>query len=154
MRFPKFAALAALLALAAPLGGSRAAEIQPAVAPGGDIPADFKRPYVPPAARAPQFPSAFPRGGALYERRQAMIRMRDGARLFTVLVIPRGTRKAPIVLDRTPYSARKATERGTGPYPESILSPMYAELVRSGYIVAVQDVRGKYGSEGDRKSVV
>jgi putative CocE/NonD family hydrolase len=33
--------------------------------------------------------------------------------------------------------------------PENILSPAYAELVRAGYIVAVEDVRGKYKSEGD-----
>jgi putative CocE/NonD family hydrolase len=55
------------------------------------------------------------------------------------------------MLDRTPYSADKATARGGnfGPWPENILSPLAAELVRAGYIVAVQDVRGKYKSEGD-----
>ena len=53
------------------------------------------------------------------------------------------------MLDRTPYSADEATGRGFGPIPENILSVAYAELVRAGYIVAVQDVRGKYKSEGD-----
>ena len=54
------------------------------------------------------------------------------------------------MLDRTPYSADKATSRGSfGSLPENILSPLYAELVRAGYIVAVEDVRGKYKSEGD-----
>ena len=42
------------------------------------------------------------------------------------------------------------TSRGNfGPWPENILSPLNAELVRAGYIVAVEDVRGKYKSEGD-----
>jgi putative CocE/NonD family hydrolase len=53
------------------------------------------------------------------------------------------------MLDRTPYSADKATGRGFGPLPENILSPLSSELVRAGYIVAVEDVRGKYKSEGD-----
>jgi len=54
------------------------------------------------------------------------------------------------MLDRTPYSADKSTERGGfGPLPENILSPLNAELVRAGYIVAVEDVRGKYKSDGD-----
>jgi hypothetical protein len=76
--------------------------------------------------------------------------MRDGVSLYAVLIIPRGSGKHPIMLDRTPYSADKATERGGfGPWPENILSPLNAELVRAGYIVAIEDVRGKYKSEGD-----
>ena len=134
---------AALLALSGPL----AAEVQPAVQPGGDIPAHFHPTYEPPPPARPV--RNVPRSGLQYERREAMIPMRDGARLFTVLILPKKARGAPIVLDRTPYSARKATQRGTGPWPENILSPIYAELVRAGYIVAVQDVRGKYASEGD-----
>jgi len=134
---------AALLALSGPL----AAEVQPAVRPGGDIPAHFHPTYQPPPPAPPVRNT--PRSGLQYERREAMIPMRDGARLFTVLILPKKPRGAPIVLDRTPYSARKATQRGTGPLPENILSPIYAELVRAGYIVAVQDVRGKYASEGD-----
>src|SRR5438067_13733937 len=80
--------------------------------------------------------------------------MRDGVKLYAVLIIPRGSTdrggKFPIMLDRTPYSADKGTSRGNfGPLPENILSPLSAELVRAGYIVAVEDVRGKYMSEGD-----
>ncbi|MEO6224609.1 MAG: CocE/NonD family hydrolase, partial [Sphingomicrobium sp.] len=84
-----------------------------------------------------------------YVRREAMIPMRDGVRLYTVLILPKGARAAPIMLDRTPYSARSATTRGAGLLPENILAPLSSELVRAGYIVAFQDVRGKYGSEGD-----
>ena len=78
-----------------------------------------------------------------------MIPMRDGVKLFTVLILPKNARGAPIMLDRTPYSADEQTSRNFGPLPESILSPLSAELVRAGYIVAYQDVRGKYGSEGE-----
>jgi uncharacterized protein len=127
--------------------------VQPAVQPGGDIPADFKPPYVPPFPPGGDIPQHFnaPRSAFQYVRRTAMIPMRDGAKLYTVLVVPKGAGKFPIMLDRTPYSADKATERGgqLGPWPENILSPAYAELVRAGYIVAIQDVRGKYKSEGD-----
>jgi putative CocE/NonD family hydrolase len=149
MGLRKFAFLALALALASPL----AAEVQPAVQPGGDIPADFKAPYVPPIPPGGDIPQSFnaPRSAFHYVRREAMIPMRDGAKLYTVLIVPKGAGRFPIMLDRTPYSAKKATSRGgqLGPYPENILSPAYAELVRAGYIVAVQDVRGKYKSEGD-----
>jgi putative CocE/NonD family hydrolase len=64
--------------------------------------------------------------------------------------MPKGAGPFPIMLDRTPYSADKATSRGSfGPLPENILSPLAAELVHAGYIVAYEDVRGKYKSEGD-----
>ena len=66
------------------------------------------------------------------------------------MIIPAGGGKYPIMLDRTPYSADLATGNGNrGPAPENILSPLNAELVRAGYIVAIEDVRGKYRSEGD-----
>ncbi len=136
------------LTFAAPLP----AEIQPAVQPGGDIPSKFERAFSPPIPRGGDIPRAFsaPRSDFQYVRREAMIPMRDGAKLYTVLILLKNARRAPIMLDRTPYSADKAATRGNfGPLPENILSPAYAELVRAGYIVAVQDVRGKYKSEGD-----
>ena len=137
------AMLLAALALAAPL----AASVEPAVQPGGDIPRDLRPP--PPQAQRPYERIVLPPSAYQYSRREAMIPMRDGARLYTVLIFPKGIAKAPILLDRTPYSARKATERAAGPLPENILAPMYAELIRAGYILAVQDVRGKYDSEGE-----
>jgi len=133
----------ALLGLALP--AAAATQLQLAVQPGGDIP---------PAGRiAPlrTFPVArTPLPGFAYERREVSIPMRDGARLHAVLIIPAGARNLPIMLDRTPYSADKRTALGpAGPQPETILSPLDAELVRAGYILAIEDVRGKYGSEGD-----
>ena len=143
MRWTRFAFVSALLALAAPL----AASIEPAVQPGGDIPRDFPTPPPPRPGYVPQ--PRVPPSAYHYTRREVMIPMRDGARLYTVLIFPRGVAKAPILLDRTPYSARKATERAPGPLPENILAPMYAELIRAGYVLAVQDVRGRFDSEGD-----
>ena len=149
MAFRKFALFAAALALAATLAA--ATEIQPAVQPGGDIPPNF--PAAAPPPRAGDIPPAFnpPRGDFHYVRREAMIPMRDGAKLYAVLIVPKGATRAPILLDRTPYSADNATSRNgqLGPWPENVLSPAYAELVRAGYIVAIEDVRGKYKSEGD-----
>jgi putative CocE/NonD family hydrolase len=144
----KFAFLATALALAAPL--SAATDVQPAVQPGGDIPRSFQAPVaaVPKGGDIPQRFNA-PRGEFQYVRREAMIPMRDGVKLYTVLIIPKGVGKLPIMLDRTPYSADKATGHGFGPLPENILSPAYSELVRAGYIVAIEDVRGKYKSEGE-----
>jgi putative CocE/NonD family hydrolase len=149
MQFKRLALIAAALAIAAP-AGSRAV-VQPAVQPGGDIPRNF-HPTVPPVPRGGDIPQRFtpPRADFQYVRREVMIPMRDGVKLYAVLIIPKHGGKFPIVVDRTPYSADKATSRGTfGPLPENILSPLGAELVRAGYIVAYEDVRGKYKSQGD-----
>jgi putative CocE/NonD family hydrolase len=146
----RFAFLAAALALAAPSFAET--HVQPAVQPGGDIPAKFHPTFVPPIPPGGDIPKSFraPRAQFQYVRRELHIPMRDGAKLYTVLIIPKAAGKFPVMLDRTPYSADKATSRGTfGPWPENILSQAYAELVRAGYIVAIQDVRGKYKSEGD-----
>src|SRR5437868_15515996 len=97
--------LVAALLLATPL----VAQTEPAVQPGADIPANFQA--APPFPKTGDIPRTFtpPRGEFQYERRTAMTPMRDGAKLHTVLIIPNGGTKAPIILDRTPYSADKAT---------------------------------------------
>jgi predicted acyl esterase len=46
-----------------------------------------------------------PQEQADYVKRVVMIPMRDGVRLHTVIVVPKGVSKAPIILTRTPYSA-------------------------------------------------
>jgi len=143
------AGLVAALMLACPLAAE--IHVQPAVQPGGDIPSKFHRVRVAPLPKAGDIPLDFkaPRTGFQYDRREAMIPMRDGVKLYTVLILPKDARNAPIMLDRTPYSADSQTSRVFGPLPENILSPLSAELVRAGYIVAYQDVRGKFRSEGD-----
>ena len=148
MTVDRLACLALALACAAPIAAET--HVQPAVQPGGDIPSAFHP--VAPIPRGGDIPQRFeaPRAEFQYVRREVHIPMRDGAKLYAVLIIPRQAGKFPIMLDRTPYSADKATERGGfGSWPENILSPLNAELVRAGYIVAVEDVRGKYKSEGE-----
>jgi hypothetical protein len=144
-----FAFVAAALCVSAPAFAE--SHVVAAVQPGGDIPVHF-RSAVPPIPKGGDIPQRFraPRADFQYVRREVMIPMRDGAKMYAVLIIPRQVGKFPIMLDRTPYSADKGTSRGTfGPMPEQILSPLSAELVRAGYIVAFEDVRGKYGSGGD-----
>jgi putative CocE/NonD family hydrolase len=141
--FNKLALIAAAFALASPIIAET--HVEPAVQPGGDIPSKFRSPFMPFPQRAPAAHNySWPASSYTYVRRAAMIPMRDGAKLYTKVVT-----KSPILLDRTPYSADVATALGTGPIPENILNVAYSELVRAGYIVAVQDVRGKYRSEGD-----
>ncbi len=84
-----------------------------------------------------------------YEKRDVMIPMRDGVRLHAVVIVPYGLHRAPIMLDRTPYSATKFTSRATSSDVADILTGLSRELVQHGYIVVVEDVRGKYGSGGD-----
>src|SRR5213082_1888752 len=44
-----------------------------------------------------------------YARRDVMIPMRDGVKLHTVILVPKGARRAPILLTRTPYDATALT---------------------------------------------
>src|SRR5580704_3155911 len=84
-----------------------------------------------------------------YIRREEMIPMRDGVKLFTVILIPKDAKNAPMLLTRTPYHAANRAKRLVSPHMLSSL-PMGDEvLVPEGYIRVFQDVRGKYDSEGD-----
>jgi putative CocE/NonD family hydrolase len=99
----------------------------------------------------PDVPATFtPPGGEWdYLKREVMIPMRDGVKLHTVIVIPKGAHGAPIILTRTPYEASKRAEQIASSHMLATL-PMGDEvLVPEGYIRVFQDVRGKYGSEGD-----
>jgi uncharacterized protein len=87
-----------------------------------------------------------------YARRVVMIPMRDGVKLHTVILVPKGAKSAPILLTRTPYDADALTSHSAS----SHLGPMLwgydnatEVIVEGGYIRVVQDVRGKYHSEGD-----
>ena len=83
-----------------------------------------------------------------FDKREVMIPMRDGVKLFTIIVIPKATTHAPIILDRTPYSAAKFVTRAPSPHAALALPNAYGELAEAGYIIVVQDVRGKFKSEG------
>jgi uncharacterized protein len=87
-----------------------------------------------------------------YTRRDVMIPMRDGVKLHTVILIPRGAKNAPILLTRTPYNASDLTSHANSSHLGPILQGYdnaVDVIVEGGYIRVVQDVRGKYGSEGD-----
>jgi putative CocE/NonD family hydrolase len=84
-----------------------------------------------------------------YVKRVEMIPMRDGVRLYTVIVIPKGAKNAPIILTRTPYNAAARTQRTQSAHMLAILPQGDEVFVADGYIRVFQDVRGKYGSEGD-----
>lgn len=81
-----------------------------------------------------------------YTKKEERITMRDGTRLFTSIYIPRDqTEKHPILIMRTPYSA--------APYGADQFRPLwrnqYRRYFRENYILVIQDVRGKYMSEGE-----
>ncbi len=84
-----------------------------------------------------------------YIRREAMVPMRDGTKLFTVIVMRKGTQHGPILLSRTPYDATAATSRNRSQKIEEILPVMDAPFVNDGYIRVYQDIRGMHKSQGD-----
>jgi len=89
--------------------------------------------------------------GFNYERRIVEIPMRDGVKLHTVILIPNGASGAPILMTRTPYNAdaltanRKSGDLATALYGYDNATDV---IVEGGYIRVVQDIRGKYGSQG------
>src|SRR5471030_726977 len=98
------------------------------------LPAAAQRPST--AAQAPD-PSD-------YVRTEAMIPMRDGVKLHTVILRPPNSEAAgpamPFLLSRTPYGVDGASPR--------MVKFSKPELAVSGYIFVYQDIRGRYGSEG------
>jgi putative CocE/NonD family hydrolase len=81
-----------------------------------------------------------------------MIPMRDGVKLHTVILVPTGAKGAPILLTRTPYDASALTSHNHSSHLGPILEGYDNAtdvIVEDGYIRVVQDIRGKYGSEGD-----
>jgi hypothetical protein len=106
----------------------------------------------------PRLPSETPQkfeavtGSFDYIKRDVMIPMRDGVRLHTVILVQKGARGAPMLLTRTPYNATALTSHAQSAHLGSILNGYDNPtdvIVEGGYIRVVQDVRGKYGSEGD-----
>jgi uncharacterized protein len=79
-----------------------------------------------------------------YRKKEEMVRMRDGVRLFTSIYEPAdSSRSYPVLLLRTPY--------GVGPYGNAypdVLGPSFTCTV-DGYIFVYQDVRGRMMSEGN-----
>jgi putative CocE/NonD family hydrolase len=113
------------------------------------------------AQTAPQYPALpsetpaefiAPDAGFNYVKRSVMIPMRDGTKLNTIIIMPKGAHDAAILLTRTPYDAGSLVNHADSADLESILTGYDNAadvIVQEGYIRVVQDVRGKYGSEGD-----
>ncbi len=109
-------------------------------------------------AQVPTLPGELPprfqptNAGFDHVRREVMIPMRDGVKLHTVILVPNGARRAPILLTRTPYNATELTSYGHSAHLAPSLTGYdnaTEVIIAGGYIRVVQDVRGKYGSEGD-----
>jgi len=83
-----------------------------------------------------------------YVKRDVMIPMRDGVKLYTVIVLPKGAKNAPILLTRTPYNASARAARNNSTHMLAILPQGDEVFVNAGYIRVFQDIRGKYKSEG------
>src|ERR1700686_4876596 len=112
----------------------------------------------PPAVKYPALPSETPEklvpsdDSFDFVRRVVMIPMRDGVKLHTVILVPRGAKHAPILLTRTPYDADGLTTHAeSAPLGPNLFGYDNATdvIVEGGYIRVIQDVRGKHGSEGD-----
>lgn len=85
----------------------------------------------------------------IYNKEEVYIEMRDGIKLFTSIYTPKEAReKSPILLFRTPYNAEPMGEEGFN-YFVSI----YHRFIKEGYILAFQDVRGRFMSEGEYVNV-
>lgn len=87
-----------------------------------------------------------------YIRREVMIPMRDGVKLQTVIIIPKGAKNAPILLTRTPYNAKTMSSiaQSTHMGPALFGYDNAVDVIdEGGYIRVLQDIRGKYNSEGD-----
>jgi putative CocE/NonD family hydrolase len=121
------AALAAALALAA--AGAAAAQTPTLQS---ETPAKFEKPTA-------QFD---------FEKRVVDIPMRDGIKLHTVIVVPKGAKGFPMLLDRTPYDAEHGMRSGS-PHLAASVRSTYDVAIQHGYILVFQDVRGKHGSQGD-----
>lgn len=109
-------------------------------------------------SKYPNYPSEIPAefkptyAGFDHERRTVMIAMRDGVKLHTVILVPKGAKSSPILLTRTCYGADALTSHTQSVHYGSVLhgyDNATDVIVEGNYIRVVQDIRGKYGSEGD-----
>jgi uncharacterized protein len=86
-----------------------------------------------------------------YTKTEQMVAMRDGAKLFTAVYLPNdSSQKHPILFNRTPYSC---SPYGAGKLNPRLYNTYWINYLKMGYIIAIQDVRGKYMSEGNFEDV-
>ena len=85
-----------------------------------------------------------------YIKKEIYIPMRDGVRLFTSVYMPKSTTEDhPILMTRTPYSCRPYGEDNFRNFRRSYMMA----YLKEGYIIVVQDVRGRWMSEGKFEDV-
>lgn len=85
-----------------------------------------------------------------YVKKEQYIRMRDGVRLFTAIYMPKDSTSAthPILMLRTPYSCAPYGKQWIGFWNEYL-----KKYFEKGYIFVIQDVRGRWMSEGEYVNV-
>lgn len=85
--------------------------------------------------------------GRAYSKRQVMIEMRDGVKLYTQIFAPKVTPQggSPVILVRSPYSIAPYQDDSVTYAEDFWLDSIYANR---GYIIVMQNVRGTYLSEG------
>jgi hypothetical protein len=130
----------ALVAVALAMAGYAAGSARGAADPAAALPSEIPEHFAP---RMDSFD---------YTKREVMIPMRDGVKLKTVILIPHGAARAPILLTRTPYGAAARFSKSVSSHLSALIgsSDVADDAVASGaYIRVVQDVRGKHDSEGD-----
>ena len=85
---------------------------------------------------------------AFLTKHSYMIPMRDGVKLFTVILSPVNyARPVPILMERTPYGANFPLKDDSD-FSVNLLPAYYRNMLKAGYIMVFQDIRGKFGSEG------
>ena len=86
----------------------------------------------------------------LYDKAEYRIAMRDSVALYTAVYTPKAPGKAPVIIFRTPYGCGPY---GAGRFPQGFGKGYLRSYVDRGYIIVMQDVRGRYMSEGDFEHV-
>ena len=83
----------------------------------------------------------------LYQKKTVMLPVRDGVKLFTVILSPVNNHQPlPILITRTPYGADIPVQEDSTTDITTV--PYYGNMAKEGYIFVFQDIRGKYKSEG------
>ncbi|MBK7562286.1 MAG: CocE/NonD family hydrolase [Chitinophagaceae bacterium] len=86
---------------------------------------------------------------AFYKKSELMIPMRDGIKLHTVVFSPVDAKeKVPVLLQRTPYGAGPGGVANDSAISLSMFGSNSGGMLREGYFLVIQDIRGKYLSEG------
>src|SRR5512144_1324754 len=96
-----------------PFRAVRATVVIAVLAALSSAPRAQSRPQAQTPPLTPDIPPTFTAPIAAYDyvKREVMIPMRDGVKLYTVIVMPKGAKSAPMLLTRTPYNASQRAER-------------------------------------------